>query len=142
MNIQFQSTEIQMSETVVSVKEDRIALMQYAKHEIPLFIFIAYLPSDVCSLPSEHRPCQPYNVITKWFFNTLTKSCEDFSDRGCEGNKNKFDSKMQCQASCGGNFLIKYNSQLHTFISNYLYPSSLEIYTSNNYYGLSCVCKL
>lgn len=37
-----------------------------------------------------------------WYFNSATRSCQQFSFNGCGGNANNFESQTSCQATCGG----------------------------------------
>uniref|UniRef100_A0A8C5DCC2 BPTI/Kunitz inhibitor domain-containing protein n=1 Tax=Gouania willdenowi TaxID=441366 RepID=A0A8C5DCC2_GOUWI len=56
--------------------------------------------SDVCSLPVDRGTCAKYTVM--WFFNFETKRCSRFWFGGCEGNGNRFKTKIRCQRLCGG----------------------------------------
>uniref|UniRef100_A0A8C8S2X0 BPTI/Kunitz inhibitor domain-containing protein n=1 Tax=Pelusios castaneus TaxID=367368 RepID=A0A8C8S2X0_9SAUR len=55
-------------------------------------------PSDICRLPV--GPCTA--VISRWFYNWRTKTCEEFSYGGCNGNKNNFETKAGCLRACTG----------------------------------------
>ena len=35
-------------------------------------------------------------------FNQTSRMCERFNYYGCGGNKNNFETEMQCQQACGG----------------------------------------
>jgi len=54
-------------------------------------------PSD-CFLPKSKGPCRA--VIDSWYFNTVTKSCEQFLWSGCGGNANRFREQAHCEAHC------------------------------------------
>ncbi|KAK3096134.1 hypothetical protein FSP39_023576, partial [Pinctada imbricata] len=52
----------------------------------------------VCDQPRDTGTCAAHRV--KYFYNKATKSCEEFTYTGCEGNDNRFDSMEQCEATC------------------------------------------
>ncbi|XP_059176535.1 actinia tenebrosa protease inhibitors-like [Physella acuta] len=51
-----------------------------------------------CSLPSETGPCRA--AISRYFFDTTSQSCKEFTYGGCQGNANNFRSISQCKAAC------------------------------------------
>ena len=51
-----------------------------------------------CSLPKVSGPCNGSQVL--WYFDTETKSCDQFVYGGCLGNTNKFDTRDICQQIC------------------------------------------
>ncbi|XP_044841643.1 kunitz-type serine protease inhibitor bitisilin-2-like [Mauremys mutica] len=55
---------------------------------------------DICSLPTEVGPCTA--AIPRWFYNWHSKKCEEFSYGGCNGNKNNFETKVDCLQACAG----------------------------------------
>ncbi len=44
-------------------------------------------------------PCLSY--MTRWYFNTETRRCEQFVYGGCQGNRNKFLTERECISECG-----------------------------------------
>ena len=44
-------------------------------------------------------PCEA--IIPRWTFDKKSGHCEKFIYGGCKGNANKFDTKIECQTSCG-----------------------------------------
>lgn len=52
----------------------------------------------VCLLPFEKGPC--VGDVSSWYFNYLTKKCEEFSYGGCYGNANRFKSLYECENRC------------------------------------------
>ncbi|CAL8109448.1 unnamed protein product [Orchesella dallaii] len=55
-------------------------------------------PND-CSLEKSKGPCRA--ILDMWFFNSATKTCEQFQYSGCGGNGNRFSEKMECENLCG-----------------------------------------
>ncbi|XP_065281484.1 papilin-like [Dermacentor albipictus] len=51
-----------------------------------------------CLKESDAGPCRAF--ITRYYFNTTTKTCEEFTYGGCEGNLNNFETVEICKASC------------------------------------------
>ncbi|XP_041039514.1 collagen alpha-3(VI) chain-like [Carcharodon carcharias] len=52
----------------------------------------------VCALNQEEGNCHNYTI--KWFFNTKDKGCRRFWYGGCGGNKNRFDTRKECETLC------------------------------------------
>ncbi|XP_033735426.1 papilin-like isoform X3 [Pecten maximus] len=55
---------------------------------------------DVCMLPSVTGRCRAAH--RRYFFNSATGSCEMFIYGGCRGNANRFNTREECVARCGG----------------------------------------
>lgn len=51
-----------------------------------------------CSLPKIAGPCNSSHVA--WYFNTETRSCQEFLYGGCLGNTNRFPSRQICEQHC------------------------------------------
>ncbi|XP_072365906.1 collagen alpha-6(VI) chain-like isoform X1 [Scyliorhinus torazame] len=51
-----------------------------------------------CALNLEEGNC--YNYTIKWFFNNKKKGCSRFWYGGCGGNKNRFDTREDCETLC------------------------------------------
>uniref|UniRef100_A0A914W5J1 BPTI/Kunitz inhibitor domain-containing protein n=1 Tax=Plectus sambesii TaxID=2011161 RepID=A0A914W5J1_9BILA len=58
---------------------------------------------SACLQHKDAGPCRA--EITKFFYNPLTKRCEQFQYGGCLGNDNKFDTTYECEAACDANKL-------------------------------------
>ena len=64
-----------------------------------MFILIDDTSSDLCTLSPDPGPCLA--AISRWFFNSVTKQCEQFTYGGCRGNENNFDELESCLNICG-----------------------------------------
>eukprot|EP01084_Bolivina_argentea_P228641 386123_1 len=67
------------------------------------FIFIVLLSlgkaDNPCSLPPNHGPCG--DSLTRYYYNSNTATCTEFTYGGCEGNGNNFRNAQQCRQFCG-----------------------------------------
>ena len=54
---------------------------------------------EVCALPSETGNCRGF--IPRYFHNNDTGRCEEFIYGGCGGNQNNFETKEECERTCG-----------------------------------------
>ncbi|KFD55347.1 hypothetical protein M514_03687 [Trichuris suis] len=54
--------------------------------------------SSICGQPMEAGPCRA--ALTRWYFNSYTRMCEQFTYGGCGGNSNNFESKLECEHQC------------------------------------------
>ncbi|KAL1486611.1 hypothetical protein MTO96_046880 [Rhipicephalus appendiculatus] len=55
-------------------------------------------PPEVCTYPADAGPCKAY--MPRFFYNTLTKTCEQFVYGGCAGNANNFLTFVACEKKC------------------------------------------
>ncbi|MFH4974442.1 hypothetical protein AB6A40_001151 [Gnathostoma spinigerum] len=53
---------------------------------------------DVCSLERDSGPCT--DPLTQWYFDSNDMECKLFTYGGCRGNKNRFDTRRQCERRC------------------------------------------
>ncbi|CAF2981569.1 unnamed protein product [Rotaria socialis] len=53
---------------------------------------------DDCNLPKMTGPCRA--SFPRFFYNPATQSCESFVYGGCRGNKNNFNTKVECDLAC------------------------------------------
>ena len=51
-------------------------------------------------MTKEQGPC--VNYMTRWYFNRDSQRCEQFIYGGCQGNRNKFLTELECTAECSG----------------------------------------
>jgi hypothetical protein len=66
-------------------------------HKIPSNTF-STLFLVACSLPKVVGKCRL--GIPRFHYNSATKSCEQFTYGGCQGNENNFETKAQCETAC------------------------------------------
>jgi hypothetical protein len=52
----------------------------------------------VCEQPVESGPCRGNH--TRWFYHEETGECQIFSYSGCHGNRNRFLTRVECEAAC------------------------------------------
>ncbi|NXC79092.1 CO7A1 protein, partial [Cercotrichas coryphoeus] len=52
-----------------------------------------------CRLPLDEGDCQRYTL--RWYYNQRATECRPFVYSGCQGNRNRFDSKEECELRCG-----------------------------------------
>ncbi|XP_058455705.1 papilin isoform X3 [Malaya genurostris] len=57
-----------------------------------------YRGVDVCSEAKDAGPCDQSEP--KFFYDSLTKSCQPFNYSGCEGNGNRFATSEECEVTC------------------------------------------
>ncbi|XP_077523239.1 papilin-like [Amblyomma americanum] len=55
-------------------------------------------PPEVCNYPVDSGPCLAH--MLRFFYNTVTKSCEQFVYSGCGGNQNNFRTYGACEKKC------------------------------------------
>jgi len=75
----------------------------------------------VCMLEKDPGPCQA--SFYRWYFNSETGRCEEFSYGGCLGNGNRFISKLECEETCD-RLLVKEPVGMKSL---FLYPLFLKI---------------
>lgn len=51
-----------------------------------------------CLHEVDEGPC--LDDVPRYYYNTLTQRCEEFSYGGCEGNANNFKSYVACHKTC------------------------------------------
>lgn len=61
-----------------------------------LIIFFGFV--DYCDLDKDRGPCRNYTVW--WYFDMAYGGCSRFWYGGCDGNKNRFKTKEECQGTC------------------------------------------
>uniref|UniRef100_A0A670ZP84 BPTI/Kunitz inhibitor domain-containing protein n=1 Tax=Pseudonaja textilis TaxID=8673 RepID=A0A670ZP84_PSETE len=65
--------------------------------EVPAVLFP--LSPKVCKLPADPGRCLAYSE--QYYYNWNTKKCETFVYGMCNGNGNRFATKLECQMVCG-----------------------------------------
>ncbi|XP_071955598.1 hemicentin-2-like isoform X2 [Antedon mediterranea] len=55
-------------------------------------------PPDFCSQPADIGPCN--RLTGKFFFDENAQICRSFTYGGCAGNRNRFETKEDCQSVC------------------------------------------
>ncbi|KAM4608074.1 kunitz-type serine protease inhibitor 6-like isoform 2-T2 [Discoglossus pictus] len=55
---------------------------------------------EYCAAPSFTGPCRA--AFQRWYFNTISGDCAQFTYGGCKGNKNNYLTQDHCVKSCVG----------------------------------------
>lgn len=74
------------------------------------FNFVAHKFSDVCNQPPQTGPCRAY--IPRYYFDTKSESCRQFTYGGCRGNDNRFETLDECETRCGESVVQSMSSVL------------------------------
>jgi len=53
---------------------------------------------ELCNLPSDSGSCDMY--VPAYFYDRLSRRCEQFVWSGCGGNANRFTSLSDCEQRC------------------------------------------
>ena len=53
---------------------------------------------DICKLPSAMGDCK--GLFTKYFYDSSTGLCTQFTYSGCGGNANRFETLNECESAC------------------------------------------
>lgn len=53
---------------------------------------------DFCYLDRDSGPCS--DAVTQWYFDAEKGQCLQFTYGGCRGNRNRFNSREQCEMEC------------------------------------------
>ena len=78
----------------LNVDPDVYALYTLARRSVCVLIFHFV----VCQLPRDPGPCTARH--TKFYFDTETRRCVEFTYGGCQGNANKFSTQSECERTC------------------------------------------
>ncbi|CAO1401132.1 unnamed protein product [Diamesa serratosioi] len=58
-------------------------------------------PYAYCDLPSNAGSlCAKSAPTTRYYYNGVSGSCEEFEYRGCGGNDNNFETPWDCDTTC------------------------------------------
>ncbi|VDN07618.1 unnamed protein product [Thelazia callipaeda] len=59
---------------------------------------------DTCVLPPDAGNC--FNYVPRWFYNSQTGKCEQFSYGSCGGNSNNFLERQACEVKCSQSMFV------------------------------------
>ncbi|XP_064484437.1 papilin-like isoform X2 [Ornithodoros turicata] len=54
---------------------------------------------EICSMAKEEGTCLAREQ--KWYYDYVDSQCKEFTYTGCQGNRNRFDTREQCERQCG-----------------------------------------
>jgi hypothetical protein len=60
---------------------------------------------SLCILAPDVGPCK--RLLKRWYWNSTANSCKLFTYGGCEGNLNRFDTKLECTTLCQAKYTKK-----------------------------------
>lgn len=63
-----------------------------------LFFFLSHSIDKICAEPKDVGICKA--EFPRFYYNPETSQCEKFYYGGCEGNKNNFVTKEECEDAC------------------------------------------
>ena len=69
-----------------------------------MIIQTVIISTSECTLPAKRGVCN--GRIKRYFYNSVTKTCELFLYSGCLGNVNKFRALHECEKACSGKYII------------------------------------
>ena len=70
--------------------------------------YLTHFPCvDICTLQPETGLCRAY--FPSYYWNVVTRKCEQFIYGGCGGNPNRFSDIKSCREQCGKSRYIMLN---------------------------------
>ncbi|XP_067006742.2 kappaPI-actitoxin-Avd3c [Anabrus simplex] len=73
-----------------------------AMTSLTVFLFITFtavtLALDDCLLAPDIGTCDGY--FLRYYYDAEQGKCEAFMYGGCEGNNNRFESRIECEKAC------------------------------------------
>uniref|UniRef100_A0A3Q0R227 BPTI/Kunitz inhibitor domain-containing protein n=1 Tax=Amphilophus citrinellus TaxID=61819 RepID=A0A3Q0R227_AMPCI len=51
-----------------------------------------------CHQPLDPGPCRQY--VVRWYYNPEANTCAQYWYGGCQGNKNNFETEVNCRNTC------------------------------------------
>lgn len=67
-------------------------------HRGTIFRQLVIFFPDVCNIPVDKGPCRA--AFPKFYFDPITRTCQQFLYGGCDGSANRFSSEDECEAVC------------------------------------------
>lgn len=64
-----------------------------------------YFFTDVCVLQKEAGSC--HGSFPRWYYDFKTGICEHFIFTGCQGNRNRFLTKVECENQCNSTWALR-----------------------------------
>lgn len=55
-------------------------------------------PKEICLQPKAEGPC--LGQYPRWFYDYIDATCKEFTYTGCQGNKNRFVDRNNCEKTC------------------------------------------
>src|SRR4051794_10536336 len=74
-------------------------------------------PETICSQPQQIGAC--FAFTNRWFYNTRTGNCEQFTYSGCLGNDNNFATYNDCSTRCSSTSGTHYCYYYYSYSYNY-----------------------
>lgn len=64
---------------------------------IDVILFFLFL-LDTCNLPVAPGDCR--GAFQKFYYDSVSRICREFTYGGCEGNANRFSTMVECESIC------------------------------------------
>jgi len=71
---------------------------QSVKLAASLMRWLYYVSVKLCNMPAVSGICT--QALRRWYYNSLSQTCEQLVYSGCGGNANRFDSRGECWQAC------------------------------------------
>lgn len=61
------------------------------------------ITEDICMASKISGSCQA--KLQRWYYNSSTEMCHQFSYTGCDGSPNNFETEYDCRTTCNAKII-------------------------------------